>query len=277
MPTLSLSPGVDLYYQVDDFTDPWGPAAETVFLLHGNAESGEAWRAWIPHLGRRSRVVRPDMRGFGRSTPMAEEYPWSIDALVDDFARLASHLGVTSFHLVAAKIGGTISLRFAAAHPELVRTLTVLGTPPAPQQSLAATVSQWVVQMRAHGLATWARESMRARLGSTAPAAMLEYWTRMMGGTSVSTQLGFMRMVPTLDVTPDLWRIRCPTLIVTTTGSGLGTVAETQAWRDLIPQAELLVIDADSYHVAASHADAVAPAVADFMGRHGASVATGAG
>lgn len=75
MPTLSLSPGFDLYYQVDDFTDPWGPAAETVFLLHGNAESGEAWRAWIPHLGRRFRVVRPDMRGFGRSTPMAEEYP----------------------------------------------------------------------------------------------------------------------------------------------------------------------------------------------------------
>ncbi|MFN0164265.1 MAG: alpha/beta fold hydrolase [Burkholderiales bacterium] len=276
MPTMTLSPGVDLFYQVDDFTDPWGEA-ETVFLLHGNAESGEAWRAWIPHLGRRFRIVRPDMRGFGRSTPMAEEYPWSIDTLVDDFARLAKHLGVASFHLVAAKIGGTISLKFAAAHPELVKTLTVLGTPPAPQQTLATTVSQWVVQMRAHGVGAWARESMRARLGSTASAAMLEYWTRMMGGTNLSTQLGFMRMVPTLDLTPDLARIGCRTLIVTTTGSGLGTVAETEVWRKLIPQAELLVIDGDSYHVAASHADAVAPAVAAFMGKHGSPAASGAG
>ena len=44
MPTMNLSPGLDLFYQIDDFTDPW-QAAETVVLLHGNAESGEAWRA----------------------------------------------------------------------------------------------------------------------------------------------------------------------------------------------------------------------------------------
>ena len=268
MPTMSLSPGRDLFYQIDDFTDPW-LAAETVILLHGNAESGEAWRAWIPHLGRRYRVVRPDLRGFGQSTAMPEDFPWTIDTLVDDLARLASHLGIASFHLVAAKIGGTIALEFAAAHPALLKSLTVLGAPPAPKNTLASTVSQWVVQLRDQGVERWARQSMRARLGSNAPEAMLEYWSVLMGRTSLSTQLGFMRMVPTIDLTADLHRIQCPTLVVTTTGSGLGSVADTETWRKLIPRSELLVIEGDSYHVAASNADQVAPVVVQFIQKHG--------
>ena len=268
MPTMNLSPGRDLFYQIDDFTDPWLPA-ETVVLLHGNAESGEAWRAWIPHLGRRYRIVRPDLRGFGQSTPMPEDFQWTLDTLVDDLARLAAHLGVASFHLVAAKIGGTIALKFAAEKPALLKSLTVLGAPPAPKNTLATTVSQWVVQFREQGVERWARQSMRGRLGSQAPDAMLEYWSVLMGRTSLSTQLGFMRLVPTIDLTPDLRRIQCPTLVITTTGSGLGSVADTETWRKLIPRSELLVIEGDSYHVAASNADQVAPAVAQFIQKHG--------
>ena len=38
MPNFETSPGVQLHYQVDDFTDPW-TEPETILLLHGNAES----------------------------------------------------------------------------------------------------------------------------------------------------------------------------------------------------------------------------------------------
>ena len=269
MPTMKLKQGGEMFYEMDDFTDPWLPPAETVVLLHGNAESGEAWRAWIPHLGRRYRIVRPDLRGFGRSTPTPEDFPWTIDLLCEDLAQLAGHLGIEQFHLVAAKIGGTIALKFAAVHPELLKSLTVLGVPPAPKDTLAATVSQWVPLLRAKGLEGWARESMRGRLGSQVPDSMLEYWTALMAKTQLSTQLGFMRMVPMLDVTPDLGRIQCPTLVITTTGSGLGSVDDTRSWSKRIAKCELIVIDGDSYHVAASNADQVAPMVVQFIGRHG--------
>ena len=59
MPTMIAPDGAELFYTVDDFTDPWR-GADTVVLLHGNAESGEAWRAWVPHLARHYRVVRVD-------------------------------------------------------------------------------------------------------------------------------------------------------------------------------------------------------------------------
>ncbi|MBM3373587.1 MAG: alpha/beta hydrolase, partial [Betaproteobacteria bacterium] len=112
MPTLTL-PDCELFYRVDDFTNPW-TRAESVLLLHGNAESSDAWYAWVPVLARHFRVVRPDMRGYGRSTPMPREYEWTFDALIDDYCRLMDELGIRRFHLVAAKIGGTVARVFAA-------------------------------------------------------------------------------------------------------------------------------------------------------------------
>src|ERR1700687_5417847 len=108
MPTFAPSPDLVMHYEDDDFTDPWREK-ETILLLHGNAESGAAWYGWVAHLVRRYRVGGPDMRGFGASTPMPRDFPWTLDIIIDDFVRLMDELGIDRFHLVGAKIGGTIS------------------------------------------------------------------------------------------------------------------------------------------------------------------------
>lgn len=129
MPTFRPTPDLDMHYEVDDFTDPWG-SPQTILMLHGNAESGAAWYGWVPTLARHYHVVRPDMRGFGASTPMPRDFPWTLDVIIDDYTRLMDHLDIDRFHLVGAKIGGTIARAFAARQPERVTTLTVVGTPP---------------------------------------------------------------------------------------------------------------------------------------------------
>ena len=63
MTRLKREHGVEIHYRVDDFTDPWHEA-DAVLLIHGNNESGLAWYGWVPHLARRYKVVRPDMRGW---------------------------------------------------------------------------------------------------------------------------------------------------------------------------------------------------------------------
>ena len=78
MPHFAISPGVTLNYSVDDFTDGW-TKPPTVLLLHGLAESGEAFRAFVPALARQARVVRLDLRGYGGSTPMPADHPWRFD------------------------------------------------------------------------------------------------------------------------------------------------------------------------------------------------------
>jgi pimeloyl-ACP methyl ester carboxylesterase len=165
MPNFRPSPDLDMHYEIDNFTDPW-TRPQTVLMLHGNAESGLAWWGWVPTLARHYRVVRPDMRGFGQSTPMPRDYHWTLDRLVEDFCLLMDHLGIERFHLVGAKIGGTIARAFAARRPERVMTLTVVGTPPPLRVGAAEKVPELIREFETHGVEHWARENMGNRLGS---------------------------------------------------------------------------------------------------------------
>ena len=267
MPTFEAAPGVRLHYLVDDFTDPWREP-ETVLLLHGNAESGLAWYAWVPLLARSFRVIRPDMRGYGASTPMPRDFPWTLDVIIDDHARLMDSLGVQRFHLVGAKIGGIIARAFAARRPERVATLTVVGSPP-PLRQGAEHVPALTEEFETRGVEHWARRTMAGRLGERFPAEGVEWWIRFMGRTPVSTIVGFNAAINYSDIRADLPKIGCPTLVITTDGSGLASVEETRAWQQAIAGSELLVIPGNSFHVAASDAERCARATLDFIGRRG--------
>ena len=74
--------GCKLFYQVDDFTDPWRKA-ETVLFVHGLAESGEAWRGWVPYFSRHSCresmsqisiLARPRIRGSSSSSMTSHKW-----------------------------------------------------------------------------------------------------------------------------------------------------------------------------------------------------------
>lgn len=268
MPIFRVSPDCTMHYVVDDYSDPWREP-QTILMMHGNAESGAAWYAWMPQLARHYRVVRPDMRGFGASTAMPRDFPWTLDCVCDDYLALMDHLGVARFHVVAAKIGGTLARYFAARHPDRVLTLTVVGTPP-PRRGVGRR-PELMEEFEKQGVQHWARRTMAGRLGSRFPPEGLEWWIRFMGRTAVSTQLGFMPTIADSDITDALPRVRCPTLVITTEGSGLGTVEEMRAWQRMIPRSELLVLPGNSYHVAASDPERCAQATLDFIRRAGAS------
>lgn len=265
MPSLHISPDLDMHYRVDDFTDPW-TTPQTILMLHGNAESGFAWYGWVPTLARRYRVVRPDMRGFGQSTPMPREFPWSLDRLIDDFCQLMNALEIERFHLVGAKIAGVIARAFAARRPDRVLSLSVVGSPP-PLRKGAENIPALTQEIATHGVEHWARRNMGGRLGDAFPAAGVEWWTKFMGRTAQSTAIGFNANINYSDIRADIPRIACPTLVITTEGSGLASVEETRAWQEQIPRSELLVLPGNSYHVAATHAAQCAQATLDFVSR----------
>ena len=108
---------------------------------------------------------------------------------------------------------------------------------------------------------------MDGRLGSAASAAMKEGWAKLMGATALSTQLGFIRSVPAINVWADLPLIACPGLVITTDGSGLGSVEAVRAWQKAITGSEFMVVPGDSYHVAATHPEICAQASLDFIAR----------
>jgi 3-oxoadipate enol-lactonase len=51
MSTLEIEPSLQLYYEDDDFTDPWR-TAPVMLLQHGFSRNGRFWYNWVPVLGR---------------------------------------------------------------------------------------------------------------------------------------------------------------------------------------------------------------------------------
>lgn len=262
MPSLPMPDGCNIHFRLDDCTDPW-TTSEAVIFLHGNAESGLAWYAWVPHFARHFRVIRPDMRGFGDSTPMPVDYDWSAGRIVDDYVTLLEHLGVTRVHVVAAKLGSLAAMLLAAQHPQLVASLTIAGVPASISKLVASGPPTDLIETG--GVEAWARVNMAARLGEDMPAEAVDWWTRFMGRTASSTQIGFVRKVAMFDVFDRLEEIVAPTLVITTEGSGIGSVAETAAWQQKISRSTLLVLPGKSYHVAASSPDLCATKTLAFI------------
>jgi 3-oxoadipate enol-lactonase len=250
-----------LHYKVDDHTDAWSKP-ETVLFVHGFTESTEAWRAWVPHFSRRYRVVRIDQRGFGQSGPVAKDYPLTTELYVDDLARVIREACGGQAHVVGGKSGGISVMALAAMKPELTRTITVSCSPVTPPDAAG-----WIEEIERDGVRSWAKRTQRSRMGSSMPEAGIDWWSDMMGATSVSTFHAYMRWVAAIDIREDIKKIRCPTLVIGTDTARRGR-AVFEGWQKTIPGSELKILPMDGYHAGGTDPDTTARVTLDFIQRH---------
>lgn len=260
MPYLDL-PDCRLHYKLDDHTDAW-TKPDTVLFVHGFTENTEAWRAWVPHFSRRYRVLRIDQRGFGKSTPVAKDYPLTTGRYVDDLARVIQQVTGGPVHVVGGKSGGISVLMLAATRPDLVKTITVSCSPVTPPNAAG-----WIDEMERTSVRSWAKRTQRERMGSHMPEAGIDWWSDMMGQTALSTVHAYMRWVGAIDIREDVKRIKCPTLVIGTDTARRGR-AVFESWQKTIPGSELAILPMDGYHAAGTDPDTTARATLDFIARH---------
>jgi 3-oxoadipate enol-lactonase len=96
---------------------------EAVLLLHGGLGDSGLWEPVVPLLAERFRVLRTDLRFFGRSAGPAA--PWSWE---EDVAGVLDELGIERAALVGLSLGGRIALDVALTWPE--RLWAVAGVAP---------------------------------------------------------------------------------------------------------------------------------------------------
>ena len=266
MPYLQLTSDVQIFYEVDDWTDPW-TQPESVVMIHGFTECTEAWRAWVPHLGRRYRVIRFDQHGFGKSSPVKSASVFSTEGFVAAVAQVITQLAGGMAHVIGAKSGGLVAIELTRMRPELVRTLTLASTPLAPPQP-----QQWLQHMEAHGVRSWAQETMPQRLGTRMPAEGHEWWIDLMGRTAIETARAYMRWVSTIDVGATLQEVKCPALVLTTSSPRRAySRSDMDLYRERLPHADIGALPGDGYHVAATNPDECARVTLDFLARHSPS------
>lgn len=269
----TVAPGVEIAYLVDDFSDGWS-AAPTVIMLHGIAESAEAFNGWVPYLARHSRVIRPDLRGYGRSSAVGQHETLTIAQFADEIAALVKYLQLSRVHLIGSKLGAQIALELAQRQPAWLASMTLAGVLISPGVTLGKWVQQWIGLVDEQGVEGWARSTMPGRMGSALSAQATDWWAQYMGGAPADTVKACFRMLPRLEEPTRLEQIRCPSQVIVAVdperpdaSSQRQSVTEVQRWQSRIPGSTLVELQADSYHIAATHPDACAVITRTFIER----------
>jgi 2-hydroxymuconate-semialdehyde hydrolase len=101
-----------------------------VLLIHGSGPGVSAWANWrlvMPELAKRSRVIAPDMVGFGfTERPAGQRY--DMDTWVAQAVGLLDTLDIERTDLVGNSFGGALAMALTIRHPERVRRLVLMGS-----------------------------------------------------------------------------------------------------------------------------------------------------
>jgi 2-hydroxy-6-oxonona-2,4-dienedioate hydrolase len=111
---------------------------EPLVLVHAGIADSRMWDAQIEAFAQHYRVLRYDMRGFGKSVMV--EGPYSHH---EDLRTLLDALDVGRAHLVGCSMGGATVLDFALRYPEKVRTLVLVGAAVSGFEPDVGPLEQW--------------------------------------------------------------------------------------------------------------------------------------
>ena len=92
-----------------------------LLLLHGGLGDSGLWEPVVPFLAERFRVIRTDLRFYGRSTGPAAPWSW-----VDDVVGVLDGLEVERAALAGLSMGGRIAIDIALDHPARVSALALV-------------------------------------------------------------------------------------------------------------------------------------------------------
>ena len=101
-------------------------AGEVLLLIHGMAGSSCTWRAVMPQLAKKFRVVAPDLLGHGESAKPRGDY--SLGAFAVWLRDFLDELGVSQATVVGHSLGGGVAMQFVYQHPDYCKRLVLISS-----------------------------------------------------------------------------------------------------------------------------------------------------
>jgi 3-oxoadipate enol-lactonase len=219
MPKLQVAKDIDIFYQEDDFTNPW-QHRPTLLLQHGNGRSSAFWYRWIPYLSRHFKIVRADMRGVGQSSPIENtQDDISIEHCVSDLVQLIQHLSDAPVYFCGESMGGILGMALASLHPERVKALILVATPvyisDAMKSRYAMGHGSRLDAMKKMGIKNWVREtSVLTRFAPDTDPHLIDWYVDEFAKGQPDVLVRYSELVNSANAKDFLARIQCPTLAI---------------------------------------------------------------
>lgn len=101
-----------------------------VLMSHGYSATRHMWDGQHAALGDRYRMISWSMRGHGQTESPDDPARYSHALTVADMKALLDHLGIQRAVIGGLSLGGTMSLEFHLAHPDMVEALIICDSGP---------------------------------------------------------------------------------------------------------------------------------------------------
>jgi pimeloyl-ACP methyl ester carboxylesterase len=253
---------VTLAYRESGFGPP-------LVLLHAFPLHAAMWERQHVPLGRVSRLITPDLPGFGRS-PSAEREP-SVDLMADEVDDLLDQLGLDTVVLGGLSMGGYVTMAFLRRHPERVRAIVLADTKAGADAEAARANRERIAQaMLATGdTAALAEELLPTLLGKTTLQTrpgiveLVRSYIRASEPAAVAWAQRAMAARP--DSVDTLRNARLPALVIVGEEDVLTPPEEAEAMASALPDADLVRIPHAGHLSALEHSVAFNDAITSWL------------
>jgi 3-oxoadipate enol-lactonase len=260
MPALQL-PDTFLAYETEGQGEP-------VVFLNGIMMSIASWAQQRKLFSERYQCIFYDFRDQLLSGKVSA--PYSMDVHVRDLERLLDHLGVQQCHIVGTSYGGEVGMLFALAHPERVKTLSVIASVPWSDALLRLQVGLW--RQAAVFSGQWLYETLAAFSFSAgflgAQPDFIRNGIERVASLPPDYFYGFARLCDAfleLDIRDQLIHIQAPTLIVSPDADILKVPYYSRYMAERIPGAKLWNISGAGHAVVLEQPELINKGLAEFM------------
>ena len=216
-----------------------GSHGPTVVMLHGWGRSLQLLRPLGEILATSCRVLLVDLPGFGRSPlPLGASNDgggWSTAQYSERVRDFLIEKGISSCVVVGHSFGGRITVRLAAAYPELVQAAVLIGTPGVPRErSLAERAKISAIKLLV---------SVSKQIDSlTGTRIFAHYFAPRFGSTDYKAA-GELRKTFVKTVNENLTQlartVKAPTLLLWGANDREAPVDQAHTYSRLLPKSEL--------------------------------------
>ena len=239
-----------------------------VVLSHALGLDLHMWDDLAARLAATHTVLRYDHRGHGESA--RPPGPYTMDALVDDAARVVREWGRGPVAWVGLSMGGMVGQGLAVRHPELLRGVVLANTTAHYPEAAASAWAARIAAVQQGGMAAVVDAVVERYLHADWRASHPEAAAALRAVLLRADPAGYVascRAVAGVDWLDRLSTVTLPTLVIAGGRDAGATPAMAREIADRIAGAEIEII-ADASHLSVTEApDLFFAAVEAFLGR----------